>query len=207
MKKAKIGVFAIVFVIASAGMGISYASVNGIPRSIESDGPSGLIGIRAVDWGDKGFDQVRVEGNTYQGEKDIAVTEFYNNGDASLQMYIGGELVDFYNESDPSPSLVIDNNYPCYASSITFWFGNTGNSVADINSVILEEATGLNITDWDIGDGAITGFGKNDLIDALVNSVTLPPTEYLSVKIDFYFQNNLPEDTTEYFNYKFVWWS
>ena len=215
MKKAKIGVFALVVVIASAGMGISYAGFNGVPMSTEPTSSYGLIGIRAVSHGDSGFDQVHVGGTTYQSDKNVGVTSFVNNGNPSWYMYIGGGPVGFWNTTYPSPSLALNDVYPCYASNITVWFGNNGNTNAYILSATLEEINesyDLVIDDWVLKiDGAqvASGAGKTGLISTLQdnNVVVLGPGEYLSVIIEFHFDNAVPENILEeLFEYKFVWW-
>lgn len=214
--KAKIGVLLLASVIASAGMGISYASINGIPMSdgFNDNGSNGdHIGICAVDMGDPGFDQVHVQGNTYQSDKNVAGTDFVNNGDPSWYMMdIDGKSVGFYNETYPSPSLTIDNAYPCYASSITFWFGNHGGTVAYIDGVDIQEVSGLVIDDWELkidGSQVASGIGKTNLISALEDNsiVVLNSGQYLSVYIEFHFDNTLPENIPEeLFEYSFVWW-
>lgn len=214
--RIKLGALLLASVIASAGMGISYASINGIPMSdgFNGNGSNGdHIGICAVDMGDPGFDQVHVQGNTYQSDKNVAGTDFVNNGPSSWTMIIDGEEVVFYNETALPPSLTIDNAYPCYASSITFWFGNHGGTVAYIKEygVDLQEVSGLVIDDWELkidGSQVAYGNGKADLISALEddNIVVLNHGQYLSVYIEFHFDTTLPENIPEeLFEYSFVW--
>ena len=218
MKMAKIGVFAIVVLIASAGMGISYASINGVPLSNGED-PSyyGNIGIRAVSDGDNDsgpgrFDFVRVYDTTYRSDKNVGNTNFSNNGTAEGWIMIDDEQVYFWNHTDPSPTLTLTGVYPCYASSITIWFGNFGQYIAYIDTVDLDEVSGLIIDDWELkidGTKVANGSGKAGLISTLEDDdiIYLNQHQYLSVHIEFHFDNSLPENIEdELFEYKFTWW-
>lgn len=245
MKIAKIGVIAIVVVIASAGMGISYTSIygvpisnqrastgmgmsyasfNGVPTSNQDDCYYGHIGIRKNSYGDSGFDTVNVSGITYQSDKDVGSTIFENNGQGSKFIFPGGSFppLYFWNETDSSPTLALNDVYPGYASSINFSFANTGGQGPGwISSVTLEGVDYLVIDDWYLKimnfiSGAtvvtVSGNGKSDLFSTLINTniVELKVHEYMTIDINFHFNNDVPSKGElpdgQDFNFEFVWW-
>jgi hypothetical protein len=213
MKIAKLGVIAIVIVISSAGMGMSYASVNNsIPfKTTSTQNGYNFIGIRAHYHGDNlesGLDTVYIDGVKSLSDKNVSVTNFYNNGDVGFNLDINGEWYPFWYWDNP-PSLELINAYPCYASSITFWFGNLMNPEANIKAVTLDEVDGLVIDYWEVDNGQhgwYNGILKDELINVLVNDIVLNGGEYLSIQIDFHFDNSLDRNIAgELFTYSFTW--
>jgi len=219
----KLGVIALVAVIASAGIGTSYACHSNSFHFIDRCYCycDNHIGMKVVATGDPGPNYLngglmyptgnnpRCEGTSdpdyhpgcnVEG-KNVAST-IAKNRDFKCSISKCCRPIRFYEKV----VIKVDNAYPWYASSVTLWFGNCGRTPGKITEIKLVRVEGcedllkfIAIDGWEIKEGnnvidsSDGETNQNELEDALSN-IILYPNEILEVFISFHFEEEVENE-------------
>ena len=215
--KKKLGLLFLIAVIASAGIGVSYAYSSDdfhVKSKLSCDcyyNPN--IGIKGIDTGDPGPNYMSSGGSLYplfspedgtadpnhepgknDEGKNVASTNLKNCG-YKCHIWNDGKCIPLYKNL----YVWICNSYPWYASSISFEFGNCGKTPGCIKKIYMENCGDTDLIDFiKIDEWILTkeeivinsGFGEVNLCSALKNLV-LYPKDLINVYISFHFEQDV----------------
>jgi len=241
----KLGVIFLVTILASAGIGTSYACysdnfhfTNNCSRCCNDH-----IGVRVVATGDPGPNYLngglmyptgsnpRCEGTSdpdyhpgYNDEGKNVASTIAKNRVFKCNIFKDCRRVRFFEKV----VIRIDNAYPWYASSVTLWFGNCGNTPGEIIKIRLVKVEGcedllkfIAIDGWEIKKGntvidSSNGGTNQDELEAALSEIVLCPNQILKVFISFHFEEEadtdddgitevMPQVSSVSFKYKITW--
>ena len=185
--QGKLCVLILVFVMGSAGVGISF-SCGGSPPS-----PTCIykVGIGYLRNGDLGPDPNYPPGQNNEG-KDVASTAGYNDSCEYCGMSYGGHWVSFYKHFH----LTVNNAYPWYKSNVTFWFGNCGTASIKLSSGSIDFVSGCSellkffvVDGWKLKYGSNTYTGSTwDSLVCKMKSITFCKKTVMTIILSFHFK-------------------
>ena len=186
-------------VIASAGIGTSYAAYSREFKIGDNNQNHLLVGISAIctDDPDSNPDPQHFPGHNDE-LKHVATTTCENRTHL-FSRWIGGKNIDFYNEM----LLTIENAYPWYSTGVAYYLVN-GDSIKNVKITTILRATAvqdpeiepnlllkfLQVHYWTIHHNGVfykEGYSHKTLKQAL-KEIVLGPSDFLRVYVGYHFE-------------------